>query len=63
MKKNWKEIILYPAIGALIYSGLTLFFDWRRDTLDPFWLYPVCCFLFFAIMAIGKYLIYRGKNG
>lgn len=62
MKKNWKEIILYPAIGALIYSGLMLVIDWRRNTPDSFWLYLLVCFAFFAPMAIGNYLLYRKKN-
>ncbi len=62
MKKNWKEIILYPAIGALVYSGLMLVIDWRRNKLDSFWLYLVCFVLFFTPMAIGKYLSYREKK-
>lgn len=50
MKKNWKEIILYPAIGALVYSGLMLVIDWRRNKLDSFWLYLVCFVLFYFIL-------------
>ena len=62
MKSNWKEIILYPAISAIVFTGILVFGNWSRGTLDTVWFYVIMAFAFFAIMAIGKYFLTRKKK-
>jgi len=62
MNNNWNEILLYPAISAVVFSGILVFGDWRRGKLDTVWSYVLLAFAFFVIMAIGKYFFMRKKK-
>lgn len=46
MKSNWKEIILYPAISAVVFTGILVFGNWRRGTLDTVWFYVIMALAF-----------------
>lgn len=61
MRENWKEFVLFPAITAVVCTGINLFADWRRNTVDAFWVYILMAFVMFIIIACGK-LIIKGKK-
>ncbi len=62
MEDNWKDYLLYPAITAIIMSGINAFADWKRDTLESIWWYVVAALIFYSVLAIGRYMIYRKRK-
>ena len=62
MKFDWKEILFYPAMTAVVCSGVNAFGDWRRGTLASFWWYVIATLILFAVIALGRFLIFRKKG-
>lgn len=61
MEKSQKNLWLYPAVMALLFTGIYVFADWRRDTLESFWWYLLAALILYVVLAVGRYLIYRKK--
>ena len=47
---------------AVVCSGLNAFGDWRRGTLASFWWYVIATLILFAVIALGRFLIFRKKG-
>lgn len=62
MRDNLKEYVLFPGITAVVCTGINLFADWRRNTVDAFWAYFLMAFVMFIIIACGKLIIKKKKN-
>ena len=62
MNNNWNEILLYPAISAVVFSGILLFGDWRRGKLDTVWSYVLLAFAFFCHYGYREILLYAEKE-
>ena len=62
MKESWKEIVLYPATIAVICTGVNLFADWRRNTVDTVWAYVIMAVIMFIVIACGKLIIKRKRG-
>ena len=41
MSNNQKEYFFYPAITAIVMSGINAYADWKRGTLESIWWYVV----------------------
>jgi len=62
MSKKFEDYILYPAITAIVCTGVTAFSDWRRDTLESIWWYVIAVLILYAVMALGRYIIWGRKK-
>ena len=62
MGNKRKEIFLYPAITAIVCAGVFALGDWRRGTFGPIWWYFIAALVIYAVIVLGKYLIWRKKN-
>ena len=62
MSNNQKDYFLYPAITAVVMSGITAFADWKRGTLESIWWYIIAALILYAAIALSRYLIDRRRN-
>ena len=66
MSNNQKEYFFYPAIIAIVMSGINAYADWKRGTLESIWWYVVAALIIYAVIALvialSRYFIYRKRN-
>ena len=62
MIDNQKEYFFYPAITAIVISGINAYADWKRGTLESIWWYVVAALIIYAVIALSRYFIYRKRN-
>ena len=62
MSNNQKEYFFYPAITAIVMSGINAYADWKRGTLESIWWYVVAALIIYAVIALSRFLIYRKRN-
>ena len=63
MSNNQKEYFFYPAITAIVMSGINAYADWKWGTLEYIWWYVVAALIIYAVIALSRYLIIeRGTN-